>query len=282
MLKSPETRQASERQNIGDINVVGLIRNSSDYQANYQALAHTNLDPFQMNKAAISQSLENYLDNHQRESGYRSLTEHIMNVTYQLLSAEDHIHKIAELEQRGAKRNEKLPTLQALVEFNHSVKDMIDSNPSIKFPDMMRFLAKTNLQVNGHEKNSEEFNQAIRGVLDGMRHEIGVEQMLGHLDNVEYLEAEVEDDLKGGDILVSVDGGDYIPLDIKASPFSAARAQEKARRNGFSGNNIIWSQLDNEDFNGGFRVDYGIAAHKAKYLAAELARVTGRQVKLVA
>ena len=207
------------------------------------------------------------------EGSYFTLEEHALNLTAHLTTIESHLEQLDRLRGRRATRREKLPYLEKVTAFNHALKEMIDSNPRLGFNEVVSFLRNMNQQIHGRH-NDRHFEHEIRGVLEGMRHEIAAEQIIGQLENVDVDHVSIEEDLDGGDLMVSVDNSPWTPIDIKASYLTAERAKQKARDTGHDDSGIIWSQLNDEDFNGGFRISYDKAAEKAPLLEAALRRAT--------
>lgn len=218
-----------------------------------------------------------------KPSGYLTAEGHAFNVTAQLTTFSDSIHEIHQLRADHAPHSEKLPALRHIAEFNHAVKDMVNSNPSLGFAEVLSFITDMNRNVNGNRAGGRHFDDEIRGVLVGMRHEIAVEQMLWHMPGVTYREATTEEDLKGADIFVSVDGSPMMPFDIKSSREKAERSRAAAIQSGFDGNHIVWSHIDDSDFNGTFRISDEVAKarseglHKDFTYAANYERTVKRQ-----
>jgi phosphoribosylpyrophosphate synthetase len=200
-----------------------------------------------------------------KPSGRLTMDGHAMNITGQLTTLNESIHTLKDLEDNGASHREKITALTHIAKFNHAVKEMIDENSSLTFSEVFTFIMTMNQAINGRQtkEDTEAFSTEIRGRLVGMRHEIAVEQMLGYMHDVEYEDATIEDDLNGADIFVSLNGLPMLPLDIKASWNTAQIKKTNARLHGADANHIIWSHIDDEDFNGTFRIPADIAATKS-------------------
>lgn len=225
--------------------------------------------------SAIAKSALFLADEETAPSGYRSLDGHVFNLVASLDPFYTAQKRLNDLRARGGfykSREQAMPYLEQVAEFNHALKNVIDNGPSIKFDELLAFMAHMYAGANGQASMQDFYNEA-RYALIGMRHEIGAEQIIGTMDDVEYNETDVEDkdsvnlDLAGEDIRVEFNGLS-IPLDIKASP----QAVEKARARSDHPERIVWSQLHNGDFgNGkGFRIPYNVARDKAPAMHKEI------------
>lgn len=198
-----------------------------------------------------------------------TLPEHSLNITAQLTTIEDTYITLDRLHRKKARRSERLPHLWKMAEFNHSVKDLVDENPRLQFRDVMGFMLSMNQQIHGRH-DDHIFKEGIRKTLNGMRQELAAEQMFGHIEGLEYDYSTTDEDLKGGDFFVSLNGSEYVPIDIKASEFTASRARAEAIENGNDSSHIIWSGAKEEDFNGGFRIPHSVAKENAPRLRREI------------
>ena len=210
-------------------------------------------------------------------SGYLSAEGHAMNLTAHLTSFSESIRELRTLEESGARRKEKLPALYKVAEFNHAVKDMIDSNPSLTFSEVSKFILSMNQTINGRVSGGPRFEHEVTQRLVGMSHEIAVEQMLGYMPGVDYQEATVDDDVNGIDLFVSIDGSPMTPIDIKASSSTAQIKKRQAIENGYSASNIVWSHVDNKEFNGTFRIPNDLAEARSADLYNDLRRAVRAQ-----
>jgi len=217
----------------------------------------------------------------EKPSGYLSPEGHAMNITAQLTTFSDSIHEIHELRQDHASHAEKLPALLRIAEFNHAVKEMVSSNPSLGFGDVLSFIVDMNRNINGNRGGGRRFEEEVRGVLVGMRHELAVEQMLGYMDDVEYREATVAEDLKGADVFVSVGGSPMFPIDIKSSLEKTERSRAAAEYSGFDGSYIVWSHINDDDFNGSFRISHEVAQSRSASLHNDLVHISRKQAQPV-
>jgi len=205
----------------------------------------------------------------EKASGYLTPEGHSMNITSKLATFREDVATLDELQASGASFLEKKHYLLRVAEFNHSIKELVDSNSSLRFDDVVLFLRNMDQKINGSD-GAAGFENIATDRLNGMRHEIAVEQMLGYLPGVEYAEASVEEDLDGTDLYISIDGSPMTAIDIKAGESNTRFAKKKALRNGWDVNQIVWSHISDEDFNGGFRISKEIAQAKAPFLFKKL------------
>lgn len=190
-----------------------------------------------------------------------------------------------ELRSQGASFEETLPYKRQVIAFNHALKDMIDNNPSLDFNDVLLLVnsmyagmhsdtfAKLSLQE--HQAALERLDSSVRSTLNGMRHEIGYEQIIGALQrqgiDIDYEPTTDEDELRGVDMFIILNGVRF-SIDIKAS----RRKTEETRANSRRPNRIVQSHISNADFlsNGvtgdGFRISNEVAERLAPTVLDDL------------
>ena len=206
----------------------------------------------------------------EQESGYMSLEGHKMNITGQLTTFYESLNELRMLKENRAKYHEKIPARRKVAEFNHAVKDMIDSNSTLTFNEVKTFILSMNQAINGRQASGPELEYEVSSLLVGMSHEIAFEQMLGFMPGVEYEEATIDDDLHGADFLVSIDNSPMTPIDVKASQSAVRHKKAKAAENGYTANGAVWSHIDNKDFNGSFRIPNNLAKTRSVDLYNDL------------
>lgn len=220
------------------------------------------------------------------ESGYRSPNGDLFAVVSKIddfARAQDELDECRKYNGTNF-RNEKIAPLKTIIDFNHAIKDMVDNNPALDFHEVTEFI--TNIYHQSHQKEfstltaeqqTEQiswFHNAVKSALNGMRHELGAEQIIGCLYDVEYKETSVEDELKGVDYFVTIDEKTF-GIDIKASQ----KAAEKRKDKGFSNpKHAIWSQLTNDDFGDKFRVPTKVAESKAADMRQELQSIANNLI----
>lgn len=172
---------------------------------------------------------------------------------------------------------EKESHLRSVIRFNHAAKELINRDPAIGFSQLVGFV--TNMYEVQHRMelydiNIEERTEQLRwlsdktaAVLNGMRHELGFEQILGNLYDagIEYEETSEDDELRGVDYWIEHHGQRF-SVDVKASRTATTKARERSR----TPQQIVWSRLDGEDFNGGFRISPERAQQKASAVLGDL------------
>lgn len=259
----PETNK-----NPFDVNrIVTLVGKSNEYRLARDTVEGLDLTDGNRRKTAIQMAATALKGEH--ESGYLTPEGHAMNITAQLTSYTESAHRLDTLQSRGATYKEKLPLRQKMAEFNHAIKDMVDSNPALRYSEVLSFLRDMNQVINGRD-GAAQFEHTAQGILTGMRHEIAVEQMLRYMTDVEYKEATIDEDLKGADLFVSLNGSEMTRIDIKASDETARMKRQRASRDGYNPYAIVWSHVTELDFSGGFRISHETAEAKAPHLHADL------------
>lgn len=251
---------------------VDAIKSTDEYRTTLQEVPGEVLNPkqkLQRRNKAIARSAQALAEFHTSESGYQSPE----GTRYELISQlEPFYHAQVTLNQLRSQghrlgqrvpRETKLPYLKIVTRFNHALKEVLDNDSSLMFDDLLLFMTRMYAGANGVE-TAQEFHDEARGAMDGMRHEIGAEQIVGVL-GLDYDEASVDDDLKGVDRFIHIDG-EIVPIDFKASE----NKTERARRKSFHPEHIVWSQLHDADFQGGFRISNEVAHAKAPAMLAEL------------
>lgn len=214
------------------------------------------------------------------QSGYRSHEADVFNVIALIEPFATNQKKLDTLQQAShpSKHNEKTFYLKKVIEFNHALKDMVDRNPRLGFSDVTRFTTQAYSLMNVKEIQSLSpearqdrlgwFQNAIRRSSNGMRHEIGFEQILGSLDDIDYDETTVEGEIEGIDFYVSLNGNEF-GVDVKSSPTKAKQKCLQQRNDGYRPN-AIWSHLDDRDFGNSFRVSPELASQKAAAVREDL------------
>lgn len=202
-------------------------------------------------------------------SGFKSLDSHAFNVIHHLTEFTESQRALADIRAHHGSYNEKHPYVEKMVGFNHAIKEMVDAYPALQFDRVMSFLRHMHQALDGADRN-KHFETEVRGILVGVRHEIGVEQMLGTMRNVEYETGAVSDDIKGADLYVSIDGSPMTPFDIKASPTKTFYAKNEAPAKGHNPDHIIWSHIEDREFGNSFRIPYTLAAERAPELYKDL------------
>ena len=266
--KLPKTNMTEINRNPLDIGyIVYKIGTSEAYAQARNDAEILELDDISRRKASLRMAATALKG--ERASGYLTPEGHAFNITAHLTTFSDDYEVLDQLKASRASNKEKIPYLRRISEFNEAIKDMVDMNPALKFDEVILFLRAMDQKINGSE-NAALFEQKIKMHLNGMRHEIAVEQQLGCLLDVDYEEGSVEDDLNGADFFVSIDDSEMTPIDIKASRKTAFDKKSQALENNNDPNAIIWSQVSSHDFNGGFRISNDLAKEKAPYLHAEI------------
>ena len=154
--------------------------------------------------------------------------------------------------QRQTRSNEFREAKVRVIQFNHHLREVVDTNPNESVSAIARFATEATLALVS-PREAAYVNQQVTSALEGMRHEIALEGVLYHIKGVEEVRnATTEEELKGVDIVVNYKGMS-MDLDVKASQKSA---QEKAVNQLSHGNPAIpiWSGFNRSDFGDKLRI----------------------------
>lgn len=166
-------------------------------------------------------------------------------------------------------RNEKIAKRAEVIEFNDALQETINAGASkFDFHELLHFMTSMRAMSSGPE-NLDDFHKRAKESLIGIRNEMAFEQVLIYA-GVDYRVGTTEEDTKGGDFIVN-----GTPIDVKSSQFSAERAQQNAKRNGYDGSGIIWSHINFEDFDGKLMLPFEKCEAVWHELEPELAAATG-------
>lgn len=193
------------------------------------------------------------------KSGHMNLKGHTFNVISKIPAFVEANLALDEMEQSGyhVTRKDRLPYIRELSDFNSSLKDLIDTNPKLGFKQTSHFFTS---MANG--MYSGQYNELVKRELEyglmGMRHEIAAEQIMGYLD-VDYREATTNEDLKGVDFYVSLDGRREFGIDIKASEDKETQKRQQAAQHGNPISRIMWTGAYASSFGDSFRIPNNLA-----------------------
>lgn len=171
---------------------------------------------------------------------------------------------------------EKEPHLQEVVAFNHAAKELVNLDPRITFNELHNFIMFMYTRQHSHELDGLDedgrteylqwLSQAMSATLEGMRHELAYEQIVGALqaqgEDIEYEETTPEQELKGVDYWITYEGK-RIKVDVKKNPLSIKKPHH------------VVSHVRFEDFNGGFRISNETAQTRAPAALRDIQRIAG-------
>lgn len=182
---------------------------------------------------------------------------------------------------------QKRPFKEASISYNHAIHELIDVAPDIKPADIKAFAFEATLTM-ADPSEAKFCAQETQGLLHSIQQEIGLEQILWHVDGVEdVVHGSKEDEFNAGDLIV-IYRGMRLLVDAKSSHAFAEKALMErtayAERNKISEANNkdgypIWTGLDIADFGGTFRIPDRLAAKKAPRVAAILERLYEQKTK---
>ncbi|NCU37989.1 hypothetical protein EOL96_02950 [Candidatus Saccharibacteria bacterium] len=176
------------------------------------------------------------------------------------------------------------------IKFNHSLKAFIDSDPTLKYSNVVSFVTdmygvmhsqRWGNDTKGWHQEQRWFKSQIEQVVKGIVQEVLARQIIEAI-NVNHstvneatgekipkvivnANVSVEDDAKGADMYVTLDGVTF-PIDIKASERTAHHARKKTRHP----KSIITTGIPHEELLGNFRVSSKRARRSAPDMLAKL------------
>lgn len=137
-----------------------------------------------------------------------------------------------------------------LTAFNHILREVINVSASkFNFDQLLGFMTAMYLAT-GNREDASQFHRNAQTTLVGMRNEMSFEQLL-IAGGYDYKLGSLEQDAEGSDVFI-----EGVPFDLKASEFSTERARQKARDNGYFNDNILWSHIEPEDYEGQLTLPY--------------------------
>ena len=183
---------------------------------------------------------------------------HFESATYAVAGTlGDYVHAIEgirhhhEIEDQG--RDTHIALKNRAIRFNHSLKSMIESDPSLTFDEVSSFVRDLNGVLHrdrwgdnaeGWDEESKWFKQQFEATLRGMQHEVVAHQVIDTINRTDPIidpetgersprvrvnsHVTAEDERKGVDMHITLDGVTF-PVDIKASEHTAANARKKSR-----------------------------------------------------
>lgn len=227
---------------------------------------------------AVSLGAQALAESFTSEHGYKSRQGTRFEVISRINNLVPSVEQLHYLRQNRADKATQRPYAEEVIEFNHSLRNMIDNEPKLTFNQVSNFLVNMYTASNKGrftdirewEQNRNKFTQEIEGALRGMRAEIAAEQIIGTMDDVEYdTEVTVDEELNGIDGFVTMRGVEF-PVDIKSSQ----AAMEKARQRSHNPEKIIASCVQSSDFqNDTFRLPPETALKKQPHMRAQLEAV---------
>ena len=147
--------------------------------------------------------------------------------------------------RQSMSRQEKIDTLGPIIQFNHILREMIDTEQYTTMPEIVQFIQQALLHMRESREVIQYAVSSARSTLNGMRHEIAAESVLSMLPKVEGIRgATAEEELEGKDIIVEYTGR-ALALDIKASQ----RGEQEALAKSWNSDTLpVWSGFTNDDF----------------------------------
>ncbi len=178
-------------------------------------------------------------------------------------------------------RRQREPYLRNVIQFNHAVKELVNQDPQITFSQLSNFTLNfyqsqcayelSKLSPEDYHEQIVWFHKKFSGALNGMRHELGYEQLIGQLQcekyDIEYDETDEDKELRGVDYTIMVEGSP-VDVDVKASPRNVTKTHH------------VYSHLNSEDFGNGFRISPQTAQREAHYVLNDLLHIRANDRRL--
>lgn len=263
--------------------IIGTIASSPEFQDNLEAgynlnrsLARTALSMVGRENST-SDRLEDDL-----EDDYEPLTEEadrdkaIMAIAGTLDSFVHGLEGIRHHHEVGYLDRSTYSSLKGrAARFNHAVKALIEQDPELTFADITTVVTDLYGVLNrqrfgddrqGFDAEAAWFKKQLESRLRGMQHEVVARQVIEAINKTDpvvdpetgarspRVEADpnvsVEDDLKGADLYVTLEGVTF-PIDIKASERTAAACRKKSRHP----KSILTSGITSHKLAGAFQAD---------------------------
>lgn len=186
-----------------------------------------------------------------------NLRGHALNV---IARTESYVKSLTALKSgKDLHRSDRQVLKEDLVEFNHTIRRMIEANPELTIPDVKSLVidAYRDLKSNGDldgVMDEQSLSEEVKACLQGMRHEIAAAQLIEYSGYYVYTDISIEDDLRGIDMYVLVENDEdpakqkWLPIDIKSTKRKADETNQDPR------NNAIYSLLEDGDFGNSFEM----------------------------
>ena len=194
----------------------------------------------------------NYPSNIQPDTRPESLKAALARLTFFIHNFEHSYKELGEI--RGAYRGSRLRFMKPKIRhefkeakkdirhFNDALRDVIENSGDMTFNELMDFLATAYTTAHGESPNS--FINHARDTLIGARNEVAFEQILTTA-GIKFDKGTDQDDARGGDVLI-----EDVRIDTKTSWLKTERTKASARARGYNPDRIIWSHINQEDYDG--------------------------------
>lgn len=167
------------------------------------------------------------------------------------------IHQL--LVDESFSRDEKIYHKTALSQYNSLVRDFAANYSDISASGFTTELQKVaHVTVTGHEKRIQsQADYLIRSVVRGAQHELGFKSILD-ASELKYRTTTTEEDLHGGDLVVTIPDGRDIKVDVKASLSEIDKHNRGSNGQPYyinhRGDLVIYSCLSESDFGDTFDI----------------------------
>lgn len=243
------------------------------------ALGHTARTLAERMSQAESQTVEQKLD---------QSAVHILSLLPKYLESQLALDKIQDYERatnRRVPKTEKRPHKEVAASYNHALRELVDIAPDLAPSEVLNFIYAAALEMEDPDA-AKYASQETRSVIFGMQNEIGFEQILWEIEEVEdVIHGDEKQDREGVDLYILYKGV-KLKVDTKASALSAQKAkqarQDFMRRHGETEASSVsgypmWTGLKASDFGDTFRISNELARERAPHIKAMLDNLYERQ-----
>lgn len=160
---------------------------------------------------------------------------------------------------------------ERVINFNHSLRDVIDKHPDVNARELLNFMGKSFEHLHG-ARNVDDFMYVARGLITGMQHEVIAEQIIGAIDDdsISYEETDLQGELRGADLYITIDDFRF-PVDIKSSQRAVQRSVERHGEDW-----QLWSGVPQEKLGNRFRLTHKEASQYAGDMRTRLFQIKDR------
>ena len=161
-------------------------------------------------------------------------------------------------DRSGADFATKDSALDNVIAFNHAIREMIDQHQNLTINEVLDFINQTQFRLTG-PIDAAYITNAARIVLNGMRHEIALEQAVGMIPEIaDYRGPTIKEEKEAKDIILTMQDGTELYIDSKAS----LTGENSAMKHGYSKSIPIWTGLTGDDFGQNMRVPLDVVRQK--------------------
>ena len=280
-LDKPKQKQKMSNPNHAPLNPTDYFDRIKHGPELKEVLSSRQLNPASVELAsrAISLSMTT-------ESGYRPPEADKFDIISRLGSYVQSRDTLDKLSARDSSFKERRPYMHKIIEFNHSVKAMIDNDPSRSLLEVKQFIVNTYTGLYRPHTKPElwpaklaEFSKVIEETLVGMRSELAFAQIASLIDGITVdTEVTADEELRGVDAIVNMNGVD-LEIDVKTSPVGVHKSDVNSTHRA----QAVWPHVSQTDYaNGGMRLSHKTALAKRDVVHNDLIQAYAKQYSAAA